>query len=80
MATYTINIDERTQEGRGIVTYLREKGLIPPFKTAHKPTKQKQGISPELQAKLDRAREEYKKGNYVSCSTKEELNAFLEAL
>jgi len=29
MATYTININERTKEGRSIVDYLREKGLIP---------------------------------------------------
>lgn len=29
MATYTININERTKEGRSIVDYLRGKGLIP---------------------------------------------------
>lgn len=29
MATYTININERTKKGRSIVDYLREKGLIP---------------------------------------------------
>lgn len=29
MATYTININERTKEGRNVVDYLREKGLIP---------------------------------------------------
>ena len=29
MATYTININERTKEGRSIVDYLRERGLIP---------------------------------------------------
>ena len=29
MATYTININERTKEGRCIVDYLRGKGLIP---------------------------------------------------
>lgn len=80
MATYTIHINERTKEGRGLVNYLREKGLIPPIKTADKPTTHEQGISPELQARLDKAREEYRKGNYISCSTKEELTAFLEAL
>jgi hypothetical protein len=80
MATYTIHINERTKEGRGLVNYLREKGLIPPIKTAGKPTTHKQGISLDLQARLDKAREEYRKGNYVSCSTKEELTAFLEAL
>jgi len=80
MATYTIHINERTKEGRGLVSYLREKGLIPPIKTGNKPTTHEQGISPELQARLDKAREEYRKGNYISCSTKEELTAFLEAL
>ncbi len=29
MATYTIHINERTKEGRGLVNYLREKGFIP---------------------------------------------------
>lgn len=29
MATYTININERTKEGRSIVDYLCEKGLTP---------------------------------------------------
>lgn len=29
MATYTININERTKEGCNIVDYLRGKGLIP---------------------------------------------------
>ncbi|EFM00959.1 hypothetical protein HMPREF0658_2098 [Hoylesella marshii DSM 16973 = JCM 13450] len=28
MATYTIHINERTKEGRGLVTYLRSIGLI----------------------------------------------------
>ena len=35
MATYTININERTKEGRSIVDYLREKGLISTAKTDH---------------------------------------------
>ena len=30
MATYTININERTREGRGLVNYLRELGIIQP--------------------------------------------------
>ena len=55
-------------------------GGKPPIKTAGKPTTHKQGISLDLQARLDKVREEYRKGNYVSCSTKEELTAFLEAL
>lgn len=29
MATYTIHINEKTKEGRGLVNYLREKGFIP---------------------------------------------------
>ena len=28
MATYTIQINERTKEGRGLVNYLRELGVI----------------------------------------------------
>lgn len=37
-------------------------------------------ITPELQAKIDQARKNYKKGNYISCRTKEELHFFLESL
>lgn len=80
MATYTIHINERTKEGRGLVNYLREKGLIPPIKTADKPTTHEQGISPELQARLDKAREEYRKGETLHFETAEEMNAWLEAL
>lgn len=37
-------------------------------------------ITPELQKRIDEAREEYRNGNYVSCKTKEELHSFLESL
>lgn len=37
-------------------------------------------ISPELQAKIDQARQDYKNGKYISCSTKEQLHTFLDAL
>ena len=37
-------------------------------------------ITPELAAKIDKAREEYRQGNYISCSTKEELQAYLDNL
>lgn len=37
-------------------------------------------ITPELQAKIDSAREEYRKGNFVSCSTADDLRHYLHAL
>ncbi|MDR3140416.1 MAG: hypothetical protein LBU37_01605 [Tannerellaceae bacterium] len=37
-------------------------------------------ITPELQAKIDQARQDYKDGKFVSCSTKEQLHTFLDAL
>ena len=37
-------------------------------------------ITPELQAKIDSAREEYRKGNFVSCSTADDLRHFLNSL
>lgn len=37
-------------------------------------------ISSELQEKIDLARREYKNGECVSCSTKEELHSFLDSL
>lgn len=37
-------------------------------------------ITPELQAKIDKARQEYKEGKTTACRTHEELDAFLESL
>jgi len=34
-------------------------------------------ITPELQARIDKAREQYEKGNFVGCPTKDELRAHL---
>lgn len=80
MATYTIHINERTKEGRGVVNYLREKGIIPPPITAKKPAAPEQALSPELQSQLEQAREEYRKGETLHFETAEAMNAWLEAL
>lgn len=37
-------------------------------------------ISPELQARLDKAREEYKKGNFISLKSHEEIDKYFENL
>ena len=37
-------------------------------------------ITPELQAKIDKARKEYKEGKTTTVRTLEELDAFLESL
>ena len=37
-------------------------------------------ITPELQAKIDKARQEYKEGKTTTVRTHEELDAFLESL
>lgn len=37
-------------------------------------------ITPELQARIDKAREKIKAGNCVTLSSKEELEAYLESL
>lgn len=37
-------------------------------------------ISPELQIRINQARENYQKGNYVSCNTQEELHSLLDSL
>ena len=34
-------------------------------------------ITPELQARIDKAREQYEKGDFVRCSAKDELRAHL---
>lgn len=34
-------------------------------------------ITPELQARIDKARKQYEKGDFVRCSTKDELRAHL---
>lgn len=37
-------------------------------------------MTPELQQRIDEARQAYREGNVVSCKTKEELNSFLNSL
>lgn len=37
-------------------------------------------ISPELQAKLDKAREEYRKGNCISLNSHEDIDKYFESL
>ena len=37
-------------------------------------------ITPELQAKIDSAREEYRKGNFISCCTADDLRHYLISL
>lgn len=37
-------------------------------------------ITPELQARIDEVMREHDKGNYVRCSNKQELQAFLDSL
>lgn len=37
-------------------------------------------LSPELEKRLEEGRKQYQDGNVITCSTKEELNAFLESL
>lgn len=40
----------------------------------------KNTISPELQARMESAREEHRNGNFVRCSNGEELQRFLDLL
>lgn len=37
-------------------------------------------LSPELEKRLEEGRKQYREGNVTTCTTKEELNRFLEAL
>ena len=43
-------------------------------------TEESSGITPELQAKIDRAREEYRTGETLHFESKEEMHAWLDAL
>ena len=43
-------------------------------------TSEEQTITPKLQTKIDQARQEYKDGKFISCSTHEQLHTFLDAL
>lgn len=46
----------------------------------HSENKSCNSITPELKVKINQARENYKNGNYISCSTQEELHSLLESL
>lgn len=37
-------------------------------------------MTPELQAQIDKVRQEYREGKYVSCRTHEEITAYLNSL
>lgn len=37
-------------------------------------------LSPELEKRLEDSRRQYREGNVITCTTKEELNKLLEAL
>lgn len=37
-------------------------------------------ISPELEKRIEEGRRQYREGNVTTCTTKEELDKFLEAL
>ena len=37
-------------------------------------------LSPELEERLEEGRRQYREGNVTTCTTKEELNKFLETL
>lgn len=37
-------------------------------------------LSPELEERLEECRRQYREGNITTCTTKEELNKFLETL
>lgn len=37
-------------------------------------------LSPELEERLEESRRQYREGNVTTCTTKEELNRFLEEL
>lgn len=37
-------------------------------------------LSPELEERLEESRRQYREGNVTTCTTKEELNKFLETL
>ncbi|WP_026367452.1 hypothetical protein [Bacteroides sp. 14(A)] len=37
-------------------------------------------LSPEIEGRLEEGRRQYREGNVTTCSTKEELNKFLESL
>ncbi len=46
----------------------------------HSEHKETKAISPELQVRINQARENYQNGNYISCNTKEELHSLLDSL
>ncbi len=71
-------LKEKAQEShKSLNTYV--EGILMDF-IQYPKKKDNQAITPELQAKLDKARHNYAEGNYVSCSTTEELHSLLDSL
>lgn len=71
-------LKDKARESHQSLNSFVERILMEVMK--HSDDKECNTISPKLQVKIDQARENYKKGNYISCRTKKELHSFLESL
>lgn len=61
MATYSIEINERTHSGRALMTYLKELGVLI------------EKISPKKRSSYERSQEDLRAGRVESFSSSEEM-------
>ncbi len=73
MATYTITINERTKEGKGLLHYLQSLGVLTPASEGKE-------ISATMKKKIDEAIKRYNKGEYKEFKTAEEMKQYLDSL
>lgn len=71
MATYTITINERTKEGRGLLYYLQSLGVL-------KSASEGKEISEAMHKKIDKAIEDVKNGKYKRFASYAQFEKYMD--
>ena len=78
MSTYAITVNERTTSGKALMAYLQALGIL--IKKISPIAKNENRITPALNLRMKKAREEFAKGETISCSTPDEMQNYFDSL
>jgi uncharacterized short protein YbdD (DUF466 family) len=76
MATYTININERTTEGKNILEFLQKSSKYVQFKKKEKVKDPTEMTKEEFYAQIERAYAQYERGEYTEVKP-EDISKYL---
>ncbi|MBR7085918.1 MAG: hypothetical protein IKI47_00020 [Prevotella sp.] len=82
MATYTITLNERTNSGKALMTYLRSLGVLIEKATPKKASRKDPTLlsKEEFFANIERAERQIERGEGIAFTDKASMNAWLNAL